>query len=259
MASILHISGLVKRFDAAIPAVGPVDLVLETGRIAAVIGRSGTGKSTLLRLLAGLEQPNAGRALLDGEPIRPDDVGVVFQEPRLMPWLDVAANVGFGLGHLPRHERDDAVAEVLEVVGLTAHAAKLPKQLSGGMAQRVALARALAVRPRLLLLDEPFSALDPLTRLSMQDHLLELWRHYGPTIVLISHDMDEALALADHIVVLDGPPGRVVAEFGPDLPHPRRRTSPSFQRWRHRLVDVLGSSNGNEGNGRAVTETRYAV
>ena len=259
MAALLRIAGLVKRFEAAAPALGPVDLVLETGRIAAVIGRSGTGTSTLLRLLAGLERPDSGRILLDGEPIRPDDVGVVFQEPRLMPWLDVAGNIGFGLHHLPRHEREDAVAEVLDVVGLTEHAGKLPKQLSGGMAQRVALARALAVRPRLLLLDEPFSALDPLTRASMQEHLLGLWQHYGPTIVLISHDMDEALALADHIIVLDGPPGRVVAEFGPDLPHPRRRTSPSFQRWRHRLVDILGSSNGNEGRSRAVTETRYAV
>ena len=258
MAALLQISGVVKRFEAT-TALGPVDLVLDTGRIAAIIGRSGTGKSTLLRLLAGLEQPDSGRILLDGEPIRPDDVCVVFQEPRLMPWLDVTANVGFGLHHLPRHEREDAVAEALEVVGLVEHAGKLPKQLSGGMAQRVALARALAVRPRLLLLDEPFSALDPLTRASMQEHLLGLWQHYGPTIVLISHDMDEALALADHIVVLDGPPGRVVAEFGPDLPHPRRRTSPGFQRWRHRLIEILESSNGNEGRRRAVTETRYAV
>jgi len=257
--SFVRISGLVKRFGADAPALGPVDLVLETGRISAVIGRSGTGKSTLLRLLAGLERPDCGQALLDGRPIRPEDVGVVFQEPRLMPWLDVAGNVGFGLHHLPRPERRDLVAEVLDVVGLAAHAGKLPKQLSGGMAQRVALARALAVRPRLLLLDEPFSALDPLTRLSMQDHLLELWRHYGPTVILISHDMDEALALADHIVVLDGSPGRVLAEFGPELPHPRRRTSPSFERWRHRLVDVLASSTDNQPNRRSVMEMRYAV
>jgi len=176
-----------------------------------------------------------------------------------MPWLDVAGNIGFGLRHCPRHEARETVAEMLERVGLAAHADKLPKQLSGGMAQRVALARALAVRPRLLLLDEPFSALDPLTRLSMQDHLFSLWHHYGPTIVLISHDMDEALALADHIVVLDGQPGRVLAEFGPDLPHPRQRTSPIFERWRRRLIDVLGSSDRNETHRRSVTEMRYAV
>ena len=259
MASFLQISGIVKRFGAAVPAVGPLDLVIATGRITAIIGRSGTGKSTLLRLLAGLEQPDAGRALLDGRPIRPEDVGVVFQEPRLMPWLDVEGNVGFGLQDRPKAEREAAVAEVLDLVGLACQARKLPKALSGGMAQRVALARALAVRPRLLLLDEPFSALDPLTRVSMQDHLLALWRHYGPTIVLISHDMDEALALADQIIVLDGPPGRVIAEFGPDLPHPRRRTTPSFQRWHHRLVDVLGPPDRNDGHDDRVAEMKYAV
>jgi sulfonate transport system ATP-binding protein len=258
MPALLHIGGLVKRFDAAAPALGPVDLVLEAGRIAAIIGRSGTGKSTLLRVLAGLERPESGKVLFDGRPIGPEDVGVVFQEPRLMPWLDVAGNVGFGLHSLPRAEREAAVTEVLEVVGLTSHAGKWPKQLSGGMAQRVALARALAVRPRLLLLDEPFSALDPLTRVAMQDHLMALWRHYRPTIILISHDMDEALALADHIVVLDGPPGRVVAEFEPDLSHPRRRTSPGFLRWHHRLVEMLGTSAGKAGARSAAREENYA-
>jgi sulfonate transport system ATP-binding protein len=258
MPALLHIGGLVKRFEAAAAALGPVDLVLEAGRIAAIIGRSGTGKSTLLRVLAGLERPESGKVLFDGRPIRPEDVGVVFQEPRLMPWLDVAGNVGFGLHSLLKPEREAAVAEALDVVGLTAHAGKWPKQLSGGMAQRVALARALAVRPRLLLLDEPFSALDPLTRVAMQEHLLALWRHYGPTIILISHDMDEALALADHIVVLDGPPGRVVAEFAPDLPHPRRRAGPGFQRWHHRLVEMLGTSAGKAGARSVAREENYA-
>jgi sulfonate transport system ATP-binding protein len=259
MSSYLQISGLVKRFGSAVPSLGPVDLVLETGRIATIVGRSGTGKTTLLRVLAGLERPDAGTVRLDGVPIRPEDIGVVFQEPRLMPWLSVAGNVGFGLQHLPARERDAAVAEALEVIGLSAHAGKLPKQLSGGMAQRVALARALAVRPRLLLLDEPFSALDPSTRGAMQDHLLALWQHYGPTIVLVSHDMEEALALADHITVLDGPPGRVVAEFCPELPRPRRRLSPGFQRWRQRLLGMIESSDGNEADRRSVTEIRYAV
>ncbi len=244
MDELLEIGGLVKGFETDSPVLGPVDLTLEGGRIAAIIGRSGTGKSTLLRLLAGLESPSAGSIRLDGKPIRPNDVGVVFQEPRLMPWLNVAGNVGFGLKHLPRAERRAAVAEALEVVGLADAAEKLPKQLSGGMAQRTALARALAIRPRLLLLDEPFSALDPLTRLSMQDHLLEIWRHYGPTVVLISHDMDEALVLADRIVVLDGPPGRVIAEFSPDLSQPRRRGGPGFQRWRDRLIAMLGVGAG---------------
>ena len=256
MAELLEIGGLVKRFEAPEPVLGPVDLVIETGRIAAVIGRSGTGKSTLLRLLAGLEAPSAGSIRLNDEPIRPQDIGIVFQEPRLMPWLTVAGNIGFGLKHLPRAARAAAIEEAIEVVGLSDAAAKLPKQLSGGMAQRVALARALAVRPRLLLLDEPFSALDPLTRLSMQDHLLDIWRHYGPTVVLISHDMDEALALADRIIVLDGPPGRVVAEFSPDLSHPRRRSGPGFQRWRDRLVGVLGPAHRSR---LVYPEMKYAV
>src|ERR1700735_265767 len=133
MSSLLQISGLVKRFDDATAVLGPVDLVMETGRMTAIIGRSGTGKSTLLRLLAGLERPGAGQIRLDGRQIRPEDVGVVFQEPRLMPWLDVAGNIGFGLRHCPRHEARETVSEMLERVGLAAHADKLPKQLSGGM------------------------------------------------------------------------------------------------------------------------------
>jgi len=240
VTGLLQIEGLVKQFGGPVPVLGPLHLTLHTGCVSAVIGKSGCGKSTLLRCLGGLEQPDAGLISFDGAPIRPDDVAIVFQEPRLMPWLTVAGNVAFGLGHVPRAQRQAQVAEVIDVVGLQDAAQKLPKQLSGGMAQRVALARALAVRPRLLLLDEPFSALDPLTRIAMQDHLLTVWRHYRPTIVFISHDMDEALALAEQIVVMDGPPGRIVAEFSPCLSYPRRRTGAEFQRWRDRLVGVLG-------------------
>ena len=251
--ALLEIDGLVKSFDGTSAVLGPVGLALEEGGFAALVGRSGCGKSTLLRCLAGLERPTAGSILLGGAPIRPEDVGVVFQEPRLMPWLTVAQNVGFGLRHLGATARADAVAEALSVVGLAEAARRLPKQLSGGMAQRVALARALAVRPRLLLLDEPFSALDPLTRAAMQEHVLALWHHYGPTIVLVSHDMEEALALADRIVVLDGPPGRVVAEFAPGMPHPRRRSGVPFQRWRDRLVNAL------EPQPRLLDEVRHAI
>ncbi|HLY55438.1 MAG TPA: ABC transporter ATP-binding protein [Stellaceae bacterium] len=251
--ALLEIGGLVKSFDRVRPVLGPLDIVLEEGRLAAVVGRSGCGKSTLLRCLAGLEKPSAGTIRLAGAPVRPEDVAVVFQEPRLMPWLTVAQNIGFGLRHLPARERAAAVGEALEVVGLTEAARLLPKALSGGMAQRVALARALAVRPRLLLLDEPFSALDPLTRTAMQAHLLTLWQHYGPTVVLVSHDMEEALALADRIVVLDGPPGRVVGEFSPGMPHPRHRSGPHFQRWRDRLIGAL------EQRPRLIDEVRDAV
>jgi len=192
------------------------------------------------------------------QPIRPDDVAVVFQEPRLMPWLTVADNVGFGLAHLPKPARAAAIAEALEQVGLAEAATKLPKQLSGGMAQRAALARALAVRPKLLLLDEPFSALDPLTRTGLQNHLGEVCRHYGPTVLLITHDMDEALVLADRIIVLDGPPGRIVAEFAPRLPAGLKRTAPAFQRWKDRLTDVLGPAPGTATVTR-IEDHRHAV
>ncbi|GGF49971.1 nitrate/sulfonate/bicarbonate ABC transporter ATP-binding protein [Aliidongia dinghuensis] len=239
MTELLEIRGLAKRFDDRL-VLGPLHFAFETGETVAVIGRSGCGKSTLLRLIAGLDEPSAGTATLGGRPIRPEDVAVVFQEPRLMPWLSVADNVGFGLSHLAKAKRAEAIAEALAVVGLADAAAKLPKQLSGGMAQRVALARALVVRPRLLLLDEPFSALDPLTRTGLQNHLGEVRDHYGPTILLITHDMDEALALADRIIVLDGPPGRIVAEFAPRLAPGIKRTAPQFQRWKDRLTDVLG-------------------
>ncbi len=156
-----------------------------------------------------------------------------------MPWLSVARNVAFGLAGGDSSARDAAVAEALSVVGLKHAAALLPKQLSGGMAQRVALARSLAPAPALLLLDEPFSALDPFTREQMQGHLLHLHRHYGATMVLITHDMDEALALADRIIVLRGPPGLVVADLSPGLARPCARTSPDFVAWKARLAECL--------------------
>jgi len=259
MSDLLEIRGLTKRFDGRL-VLGPLYFAFEAGETVTVIGRSGCGKSTLLRLIAGLEVPEAGTATLRGRPIRPEDVAIVFQEPRLMPWLSVADNIGFGLQHLARGARAEAVAEALAVVGLDGAATKLPKQLSGGMAQRAALARALVVRPQLLLLDEPFSALDPLTRTGLQNHLAEIREHYRPTILLITHDIDEALVLADRIIVLDGPPGRIVAEFAPRLPAGIKRSSPAFQRWKDRLIDVLGPAEGaSRGTVTRIEEHRHAV
>src|SRR5215469_9538839 len=169
---MLTVEGLTRRFDNGFAALGPLDLALAEGELVAVLGPSGCGKSTLLRLLAGLDRPSGGRALFDGKLIDGprDEVAVVFQEPRLMPWLTVAGNVGFGLWDVPARERAERVRAAIERVGLAGFTDALPKQLSGGMAQRVALARALVTRPRLLLMDEPFSALDPLTREAQQDH-----------------------------------------------------------------------------------------
>jgi sulfonate transport system ATP-binding protein len=223
----LRIDGLKKSYDGH-AVLGPINLDLEAGIITAIIGRSGSGKTTLLRCLGGLETPTAGSITIGDGQVTPRDIGYVFQEPRLMPWLTVAKNTGFGLAGRLKAERDLAISEALDLVGLPDAGELLPKQLSGGMAQRVALARALAPHPKLILLDEPFSALDPFTREQMQDHLLHLHAHYGATIVLITHDMDEALALAHRVIVLDGPPGRVMGDFAPDLPRPADRTSTAF-------------------------------
>jgi len=240
MAHALHITGLSKVF-ANKPVLGPIDLHLEPGTITVVIGRSGCGKTTLLRCLGGLEQPSAGAIRIGNGDLRREQVGYVFQEPRLMPWLTVERNVGFGLNGGGAAAHKTAIEEALQVVGLPDAAKLLPKQLSGGMAQRVALARSLAPSPELILLDEPFSALDPFTREQMQDHLLHLHRHYRTTMVLITHDMDEALALADRIIVLRGPPGLVAADMAPGLAKPARE-APAFLLWRERLRAFLATA-----------------
>ncbi len=244
MTKALEIAGLTKAFGTAPPVLGPISLTLAGEGLTAIIGRSGCGKSTFLRCLSGLEKPTRGTALLGGRAIRPAEVGYVFQEPRLLPWLTVRRNIAFGLGHLAKAERHRAVEAAMALVGLSDAAEHLPKQLSGGMAQRVALARALAPRPELLLLDEPLSALDPLTREKMQDHILHIAQHVRATILLITHDMDEALALARRVIVLRGPPGRVVLDIDittddPDLAFPRDRTGGAFQALRRRLIDAL--------------------
>jgi sulfonate transport system ATP-binding protein len=238
MAHEIRITGLSKSYGGQ-PILGPVDLALEAGTITAIIGRSGCGKTTLLRCLGGLEQPSEGQITIGDGRLSRRDVGYVFQEPRLMPWLTVEKNAGFGLIDVAKTSRQQAVAEALQVVGLTAAAQQLPKQLSGGMAQRAALARALAPRPEVLLLDEPFSALDPFTREQMQEHLLHLHHHYGSTMVLITHDMDEALALAHRVIVLAGAPGKIAGDFSPDLPKPVNRSSVAFFEWKKQLTDLL--------------------
>jgi sulfonate transport system ATP-binding protein len=241
---MLAVEALVRRFENGFAALGPLDLVLADGELVAVLGPSGSGKSTLLRLLAGLDRPTGGRALFDGRPIDGprDEVAVVFQEPRLMPWLTVEGNVGFGLWQLPARERTPRVRAAITRVGLDGFADALPKRLSGGMAQRVALARALVTRPKLLLMDEPFSALDPLTRERQQDHLLEVLGRDRPSVLFITHDIDEALALADRVVLLAGPPGRVALNQPVELARPRDRLSAAFQALHLRLRVALDAA-----------------
>lgn len=237
---MLEARSLSKRYgDFA--ALGPVSFRLGEERVLGVVGPSGCGKSTLLRVIAGLDPASGGSLTLDGNPITGPrtDVAVVFQEPRLLPWATVRKNIAVGLWDLPAGERAEAVEAALAKVELGAFGDALPKQLSGGMAQRVGIARALVRRPRLLLLDEPFAALDPLTRLRMQDHLLDMVGTDVPNVIIITHDIDEALVLSDRILVLQGPPGTVKADIAVDLPKPRRRTAADFQSVKAGILDLL--------------------
>ena len=199
---------------APVDALGPVDLDLARGEFFAVVGPSGCGKSTLLEVIAGLTPVSEGTVAFEGRPIAgvPDGVGVVFQEDASLPWLDVTDNIAFGLRHagLPAAEQQMRVRRALELMGLVDFARSYPAQLSGGMRQRVCIARTLVMQPRLILLDEPFGALDQQTRLLMGDELLRLWRATGATVFLITHALDEASMLADRIGVMSARPGRLI-------------------------------------------------
>jgi len=238
---MLDLINLSKRYPNGHLALAGLDLSVRPGEILGIVGGSGCGKSTLLRLISGLDGPSSGSASLDGTPLtepRPE-IGMVFQEPRLMPWLTIDQNVGFGIRHLPAAEQKSRIGEALARVGLAGYAGHWPRELSGGQAQRVALARALVGRPQVLLLDEPFSALDALTRSDLQDHLLDLWQYDRPTMILVTHDIEEALVLADRIVVMQPNPGRIRVEVTPPLARPRDRLDHEFLAWKYRLLAEL--------------------
>jgi sulfonate transport system ATP-binding protein len=241
---MLNIAHVGKTYDNAVRALDGVSLDVAPGEIVAVVGGSGCGKSTLLRLVSGLDRPTQGQVALDGDTIVAphQKIGIVFQEPRLLPWLTVAGNVGFGLADRPRAERVERVARQLARVGLTDKATMWPRELSGGQAQRVALARALVMRPAVLLLDEPFSALDAFTRADLQDHLLDLWADGKPTLVVVTHDVDEAVVLADRVIVMRPQPGRVSDEIAIDLPRPRDRQSAAYDFAKRRVLAALDRS-----------------
>ena len=218
---------------APVDALGPLDLDLARGEFFAVVGPSGCGKSTLLEVIAGLTPVTGGSVEFEGRPVAgevPDGIGVVFQEDATMPWLDVAANIAFGLrqADLPADEKAARVRRAIDLVGLADFARSFPAQLSGGMRQRVCIARTLVMQPRLILLDEPFGALDQQTRLLMGDEVLRLWRATGATVFLITHALDEAAMLADRIGVMSARPGRLidVVETG----WPRERDSRIVER-----------------------------
>lgn len=230
-ATPLRVRNLTRRFGENTVLHG-LDLDLAPGSFTALLGRSGSGKSTLLRTLAELDPAPEGARL---ELPRP--VAVAFQEPRLLPWKTVWQNVSLGLPGRDARPRAEAA---LEEVGLSHRVEAWPATLSGGEAQRAALARALVRSPRLLLLDEPFAALDALTRIRMHALVLELWRRHGPTTLIVTHDVDEAVLLADRVLVLEH--GRIAEDVAVELPRPRRHADPGFAALRRRLLEALGVS-----------------
>lgn len=226
-----------------------VSFTVAPGEFVSIMGRSGVGKTTLLRILAGLHEPSAGSVLrFDGESVSgpPEGVSLVFQDytSSLLPWRTVAKNVALPLeGRLPAAERRSRVSEALELVGLADRAEAQPFELSGGMQQRVQLARALASRPAALLMDEPFGALDALTKADLEDQLLQIFAATGTTVVFVTHDIDEAVYLSDRVLVLDGAPARIVEDIPVSSPRPRTqmltRESSEFLTARHRVHEVI--------------------
>jgi ABC-type nitrate/sulfonate/bicarbonate transport system ATPase subunit len=228
--------------EARVQALDGISLVLEPGELIALIGPSGCGKSTLLRLIAGLDTPTAGELFIGDDPITAPSAerGLVFQDPNLFPWLTVRGNIEAGLvarGVLnsKRHEVD----EFMRLVGLEGFADAFPHHLSGGMAQRVGLARALINHPKVLLLDEPLGALDAFTRMRMQDEVLRLWQARGTTMLLVTHDIDEAIYMSDAIVVMTPRPGSIERTIPVELDRPRQRNAPDFLRLRGEILELL--------------------
>ena len=242
--SSLQIKQVKKTWQAPgglqVEAIREVSMQVSSGEFVAILGPSGCGKSTLLELCAGLEEVSGGQILIDGEKVTgPNPKAVmVFQEHSLFPWLNVEQNVTFGLKtrKVSQDERWRKGREVLERVKLVKFAKHYPHQLSGGMKQRVAIARALVGNPEFILMDEPFASLDFQTRVLMQQFLLEIWSGFKSTILFVTHQIDEAVLLADRVMVMSAAPGRVLEEVKIDLPRPRSMTDPAFNAYRVRLM-----------------------
>ena len=241
---MLALNGIGKIYPNGVHALERFSAEIRLGEIVAIIGGSGCGKSTLLRAIACLDRATAGTVTLDETTISAPHakIGIIFQEPRLLPWLSVADNIGFGLSELPANLRREKVARALKRVGLADKANDWPRELSGGQAQRVAIGRALVPQPEVLLLDEPFSALDAFTRKDLQDHLLDLWADTRPTLILVTHDGDEAVVLADRVLVMRPRPGRLFEEIKINLARPRDRNSPLFDNFKRRVLTALDRS-----------------
>jgi NitT/TauT family transport system ATP-binding protein len=234
------------RGGAPTRAIEPTSLRVADRDFLCLLGPSGCGKSTLLRMVAGLDRPTTGRVLLDGEPVAGPgaDRGMVFQSYTLFPWLTVEENIGFGLREqgVRAEERRRVAAHFIERVGLRGFERHYPRMLSGGMQQRTALARALANDPKVLLLDEPFGALDNQTRALMQELLLGIWEADRKTVLFVTHDIDEAIFMANRVAVMTARPGRIKSDIAIDLPHPRHytiKTSPEFSAYKAQLTEEI--------------------
>jgi NitT/TauT family transport system ATP-binding protein/sulfonate transport system ATP-binding protein len=243
--TIRHLSKSFSLNGRPLPVLNDVNLHIRSGESLAIVGASGSGKTTLLRILAGLDDADSGDVLIDGK--RVTGVGaeraVIFQEPRLLPWLTVLENVSFGLdtrGGLGREEARARARRYVELVGLQSFENAYPRQLSGGMAQRVGIARALAVQPEILLLDEPLGALDAMTKIGMQQELTRIWRDEDVTTILVTHDLEEAIYLADRILILPREKNAEPRLIDIDLPRPRDRSAPEFVRHREELLQLFG-------------------
>ncbi|GHD05124.1 ABC transporter ATP-binding protein [Tianweitania populi] len=245
-AVAIEVRGVSRTFTTAgadVPALRDVSLTVAEGEFVSLIGPSGCGKSTLLRMLAGLDQPDRGTVSVEGDKVAAPSLsrGILFQDHRLLPWLTVEQNVDLGLhkSGLTTQQRQQRVSDLIALVGLAGFERAFPYQLSGGMSQRAAIARSLAPQPRVLLLDEPLGALDSLTRSKLQTELLRIWKHERITMLMVTHDVEEAVFLSDRVVVMEPRPGRIADIVDIPLPKPRHRGDPAFVDIKLRLLTSL--------------------
>ena len=244
---VLKLSDVSKSFsrvdsDEVTNAVSGISTEMHKGEFVSLVGTSGCGKSTILRMIAGLIAPTTGEITLNGNPIKGPgpDIGMVFQKPTLYPWLTVEDNISFSLRMQHKYKgHEDEVNRMIEVIGLEKFKKDYPGQLSGGMAQRVALARAMINKPGILLMDEPLGALDAFTRMNMQNEILDMWKVNKQLVVMVTHDIDEAVYMSSRVIVMDAHPGRINNEINIEMEYPRNRSSSLFVEYRNQILDLL--------------------
>jgi NitT/TauT family transport system ATP-binding protein len=241
---IKHISMVFERDGKSVSVLEDIDLDVCDGELVCLVGPSGCGKSTLLNVMGGFLSPTSGSVAIDGAVVTGPDPRriLVFQDQGVFPWITVEGNIGFGLSKLPRTEREQRIAHYVQMVRLEGFEHTYPSDLSGGMKQRLQVARALAVNPDILYLDEPFGALDSVTRLIMRGELLRIWQSERRTIIFVTHDVDEAVQLADRVVVLSSRPAKIQDILTIDIPHPRNISSPSYLNHRDDLLKKIGAA-----------------